>query len=84
MLKNYGPVIILPEVSKVYERIMQKQIIEYIDKRLSPHFFRYRKGYSTQTAPICMLEKWKLSADNKDFAGEVLMELSISFDKINH
>ena len=71
-------------VSKIYERIMQKQILEYIDKHLSPHLCGYRKGYSKQTALISMLEKWKLSIDNKGFAGGVLMDLSKAFDTINH
>ena len=31
-----------------------------------------------------MLEKWKLSIDNKGFAGGVLMELSKAFNTINH
>ena len=84
LLKNYRPVSVLPVVSKIYERIMQKQILEYIDKHLSPHLCGYRKGCSTQTALIPMLEKWKLSIDNKGFAGGVLMDLSKAFDTINH
>ena len=36
--------------------------------------------YSTQTA----LEKWKLSIDDKGFAGRVLMDLRKAFDAINH
>ena len=47
LLKNYKPVRVLPVVSKIYERIIQKQILEYIDKHLSPHLCGYRKGYST-------------------------------------
>ena len=31
-----------------------------------------------------MLEKWKLSIDNKGLAGGVLMDLSKAFDTINH
>ena len=31
-----------------------------------------------------MLEKWKLSIDNKNIAGGVLMDLSKAFDTINH
>ena len=84
MLKNYRPVNVLPVVSKIYEKIMQKQILEYIDKHLSPHLCGYRKGCSTQTALTSMLEKLKLSVDNKGFADEVLMDLSKSFDTINH
>ena len=83
-VKNFRPVSVLTVVSKIYERIMQKQILEYIDKHLSPHLCGYRKGYSTQTALISMLEKWKLSIDNKGFAGGVLMDLSKAFDTINH
>ena len=63
---------------------MQKQILEYIDKHLSPYLSGYRKSYSTQTGLKSMLEKWKLSIDNKGFAGGVLMDLSKAFDTINH
>ena len=84
LLKNYRPVSVLPVVSKIYERIMQKQILEYIDKHLSPHLCGYRKGYSTQTALISMLEKWKLSIDDKGFEGGVLMDLSKAIDTVNH
>ena len=52
LLKNYRRVRSLPVVSKIYEIIMQKQILEYIDKDLFPHLCGYRKGYSMQTALI--------------------------------
>ena len=57
LLKNYRPVSVPPVASKIFERIMQKQMLEYIDKHLSPHLCGYTKGYSTQTALISMLEK---------------------------
>ena len=63
---------------------MQKQILQYIDKHLSPHLCGYRNGFSTQTALISMLENWKLSMDNKGFVGGVLMDLSKAFDTTNH
>ena len=84
LLKSYRPVSVKPVVSKIYERVVQTQILEYIDKHLSPHLCGYRKGYSTQTALISMLEKWKLFIDNKGFAGGVLRDLSKGFDIINH
>ena len=71
LLKNYRPVSVLPVTSKIYERIMQKQILKYIGKHFSPHLCGYRKGCSTQTALIFMLKKWKLSIDNKGFASGV-------------
>ena len=48
--ENYRPVSILPTVSKIFERIMQKQIIDYIGKFLSPFLCGYGKGFSTQYA----------------------------------
>ena len=50
---------------------MQKQILEYIDKHLSPQLSSgYRKGYGRQTALLSMFEKWKLFIDNKGFQEE--------------
>ena len=60
------------------------QKVQYVDKHLSPHLCGYRKGYNTQTALISMLERWKLSIGNKDFAGGVLMDLGKVLDTINH
>ena len=84
LLKNYRPVSGLLVAAKIYERIMRRQIFEYIDKHLSPHICGYRRGYSTQMNLISMLEKWKLSIDNKGFTGGVLMDLSKAFDTTNH
>ena len=84
LVKNYRPVSILPVVSKIYERIMQKQINLYVDKYLSPYLCGYRKGYNTQYALMAMIEKWKQILDNNGHAGTVLMDLSKAFDTINH
>ena len=85
LLMKYRPVSVLLAVSKIYERIMQKQILEYISKHISPHLCGYRKGYSTKTGLIFTLEKWKLSiVGGVGFAGGVLMDLSNAFDAINH
>ena len=43
-VENYRPVSILPAVSKIFERIMQKQIDGYIERFLSPFLCGYRKG----------------------------------------
>ena len=55
MLKNYRPTSVLPAVPKIYERIMKKRILEYIEKYLSPHLSGYRKGCSMHTALISMV-----------------------------
>ena len=83
--ENYRPVSLLPVVSKLFERIMQKQMVDYIEKFLSPYLCGYRKGYNTQYALLAMIEKWKKFLD-KDcgFVGAILMDLSKAFDTLNH
>ena len=44
----------------------------------------YRQGYSTQHALIKSIESWRQSLDSRGFSGAVLMDLSKTFDTINH
>ena len=83
-VKNYRPVSVLPNVSKFFERIMLKQILEQMNKYLSQNLCGYRKGFSTQTALTMLLEKWQTILDDNGYAGVVLMDLSKAFDTINH
>ena len=62
--KNYRPVSVLPEVSKIFERVMHKQISFYIDQFLSPYMCGYRKGFSTKHALLSLIEKWKKMLDD--------------------
>ena len=70
LAKNYRPVSVLPCVSKISERIIQ-----YIEKILSPFSCGYRKGFSTQTALLGLVKKWK-TPDKKGYASAVLKDLS--------
>ena len=84
LVENYRPVSVLPSVSKIFERIIQKQFSNYVDEFLSPYFCGYRKGFNTQYALLSLIEKWKKELDNKGYAGAILMDLSKAFDAINH
>ena len=44
--ENYRPVSVLPVVSKIFERIMQKQVTLFTEKLLSPYLCGYRKDLS--------------------------------------
>ena len=80
---NYRPVSILLVVSKIFERIMQKQIHDFIISFLSPYLCGYMKGFNTQHALLTLVEKWRKSLDNKGFGGAILMDLSKAFDTLN-
>ena len=82
--KNYRPVSILPLITKIYERIMNKQMSAKIEQFLSPYLCGYRKGFSTEYALVSMIERWKQTLDQGGYAAGVLMDLSKAFDTINH
>ena len=83
-VKNYRPVSILPTVSKIFERLMQKQISDHINQFLSPFLCSYSKRFSIQTTLLCLFEKWKHPRDQSSLADAILMNFSKAFDTINY
>ena len=57
---NYRPASVSPPISKIYEELLQKQISNLIENILSPYLCGYGKGYSTQHALICLLNRGKI------------------------
>ena len=56
---NYRPVSVFPSISKVFEKLMQKQISGYISRYLLPCLCRSRKGFSWQQVLMSVIENWK-------------------------
>ena len=71
LAKKYKPVNLLPCVLKIWDF-------------LSLFTCGYRKGFSSQTALLYLVEKWKTALDNKYSAGGILRDLLKLFDTINH
>ena len=78
---NYRPVSILPNISKIYEKLIYNQLYEYVDDILSPSQCGFRKGYSTQHCLLVMLEK---SVDKGNKFGALLNDPSKAFDCTGH
>ena len=71
-------------LSKIIGKVLQNQIVSFIQHFLSPYISAYRKGYSTQHVLIRLIEEWKSGLDNGNYVGAVLMDLSKAFDCIPH
>ena len=56
---NYRPVSILPAFSKMFERLLSRQLLDFFDYILSKFQCGFRKGYGTQHCLLLMLEIWK-------------------------
>ena len=52
---NYRPISLLPVISKLFERLIIKQIKPFVDSFLSKLLCGFRKGYSCQYALLNMI-----------------------------
>ena len=82
--KNYRPVSNLLLLSKLYERNMSDQMIQYMEEYISPYIFGYRKSYGPQPCLLSMIELWRKGLDEGKVAGAILTDLSKAFDCISH
>ena len=81
---NYRPISILPNLSKVYERLMYNQISPYFDSVFSKFQCKFRKIFNAQHCLLTMVEKWRKTLDEGGETGAVLTDLSKAFDCIDH
>ena len=71
-------------MSKVFERLLDKQIEIFTSNKLSTKLPDFRKNYNAQYCLTYMLEKRKNSLGKGKHVGVVFMDLSKGFDTINH
>ena len=82
--ENYRPISILPNLSKVYKRLMYNQIDPYFPSTFSKFHYGFRKGFNAQHCLLGMVEKWCKALDEGGETGAVLTDLSKAFDCIDH
>ena len=63
---NYRPMSLLPHISKVFERLIYKQINCFMENEMSKCVTGFRKSYGTKHSLIVMLEKWKKALDKEE------------------
>ena len=84
--KNYRPVAILCILSKVIERVVFMQIVEYMTKNslFHPNHHGFRAHHSTTTAMIQMYDSWVQAADKGELTGVCMLDMSAAFDIVDH
>ena len=61
--ENQRPISILPNISKIYERCLFKQLTNYFEDYFSKYQCGFRKGFSAANCLLPMIEKWRESLD---------------------
>ena len=80
------PISILPAVTKIVERVVQRQLASYLEEHslLSDAQHGYRKYHSTETALHAITDRALHAMDKGDICILVLLDLSKCFDVVPH
>ena len=83
---NYRLISILPNFSKILERVVYARLIKYLTKHniLFDNQFGFRKNHSTFMAVLDLIDNLSNSIDEKEFSVCVFIELSKAFDTVKH
>ena len=71
-------------MSKVFERILYKQIDTFMTTKFFPYLCGLEKNYHAQYSLLKMIQTWKKHLDKGEIIEEILMDFSKAFDTINH
>ena len=84
--KNFRPVAILPIISKILEKVVFIQVVNYMEsnKLMHPSHHGFRAGHSTVTALIQMYDSWVNTIESGQFAAACFLDLSAAFDVVDH
>eukprot|EP00795_Rhopilema_esculentum_P010406 gene10406-19107_t len=83
-LDNYRPISVLPVLSKVIEKTVHRQVMEFLEqnKLLSAFQFRFRPKLSTELAATLLLDDIRKNVDEGKLVGAAFIDLSKAFDTI--
>lgn len=83
---NYRPISLLPCMSKILEKIVQKHLINFlqINNILSKDQSGFRPKHSTCTALTKVTDEWLSSADKRSYTGALFIDLKKAFDMVDH
>ena len=81
-ISNYRPITILPYFSKIYEKVIFNQIMNFIDNNIILYAiqFGFRKGHSCSHAIISLVDKIAKALDNGKIVVGMYFDIKKDFD----
>ena len=85
-VNNYRPISILPTLSKVIEKWVNKQFLEYLNSFDLLHKSQsgFRPKHSTESALTQMVDSWLKAVNVGKLVGCVLIDFRKAFDLVDH
>ena len=83
---NYRPILILPTISKIFERHVNKHLMNYLNKYNLIHENQsgFRQKHSCQTALVKLIYKWMQCIDKGDIVGSLFVDFRKAFNVVDH
>ena len=83
---NYRPISLLSSISKIFEKVAFKQILEYFTSNnlLFESQYGFRENHSTELAALEFIDRIKLEMDRKKIPFSIFLVLPKAFDTLNH
>ena len=84
--KNYRPVALLPVASKILERAVFIQVVNYFESNqlIHPAHHGFRSLHSTSTALLQMFDTWLEALEDHQLSAVIMLDLSAAFDVVDH
>ena len=82
----YRPIDLLSALGKLLEKLLTNRVMDYLERfnLLSPHQFRFRKGFGTEYAIIDIYEKLLNNLDKGLNTCSIFLDLAKAFDSVSH
>ena len=84
--KNYRPVALLPITSKLLEKVIFCQLVEYLEENelLHPSHHGFRAKHNTSTALLQMNDIWLDALEHDEISAVIMLDMSAAFDVVDH
>ena len=85
-VNNYRPISILPTLSKIIEKWIQKHLMSFLNNHNLLHEKQsgFREGHSTESALILMIDSWLKAINDGKFVGCLMVDFRKAFDLVDH
>ena len=85
-LSNYRPISVLPLLSKIYEKVVYRQIYEFLERKdiLFKNQFGFRCKKSTTNAIVNQLEYLYNHLDTNHYVFSLFLDFRKAFDSVDH
>ena len=81
---NYRPISVISIFSRILEKIVHDQMVEFLQPIFTKNQAAFRKLYSTVTSLINSTDSWYSTIDRKEVNLAIFLDLKKAFDTVDH